>query len=224
MGEKKLLKKEKRNMVSKSVESQNIEFKSAWRDEYLKVICAFANTDGGRLIIGVNDDGKPIGLKNSKKLLEDIPNKARDILGIIPRVFLESKKGRDTLIIAVKPSYAPISYAGRFFIRSGSTNLELKGKELSRFLISKSGKDWEEYVEEKSTIEDINSKTIGKFKELASKRLPFVKDEKDNIKLLEKLNLIKDGKLKRASILLFGKTPKKSFTSAYIKIGKFLVA
>ncbi len=58
------MKKEKENMVLKSVvdstlrvESQDIEFKSNWRDEYLKAICSFANTDGGRLIIGVDNRG-----------------------------------------------------------------------------------------------------------------------------------------------------------------------
>ena len=49
-------------------ESQTTEFKSIWRDEYLKILCAFANTDGGQLIIGVDDNGKVIGIKNSKKL------------------------------------------------------------------------------------------------------------------------------------------------------------
>lgn len=34
--------------LSNGVESQNVEFKSNWRDEYLKVIYAFANADGGR--------------------------------------------------------------------------------------------------------------------------------------------------------------------------------
>ncbi len=33
-------------MALKSVELQNVEFKSSWRDEYLKVIYAFANADG----------------------------------------------------------------------------------------------------------------------------------------------------------------------------------
>ena len=45
---KMLLKREKGNMALKSLESQNVEFKSNWRDEYLKVIYAFANADGGR--------------------------------------------------------------------------------------------------------------------------------------------------------------------------------
>jgi len=203
-------------------ESQTTEFKSSWRDEYFKVICAFANTDGGELIIGIDDKGGTPGVKDAKKLLEDIPNKLRDILGIIPDVTLEKKMGKEIIKILILPSFAPISHKGQFYIRSGSTTQELKGKELTRFLISKSGKGWEEYVEEKISIEDINIKTLDEFRELSKKRLPFAYKEKDNFKLLEKLNLIEDGKLKRAAILLFGRNPKKYFTSAYIKIGKFL--
>ena len=209
-------------MALKSVESQNVEFKSSWRDEYLKVISAFANTDGGKLMIGIDDKGKPIGLKNAKKLLEDVPNKIRDVLGIIPRVFTENKRGKDILSIEVKPSYAPISYHGKFFVRSGSTIQELKGKELTKYLIAKSDRDWDEYAEEKGSIDDIDIEAVERFKEIAIKRLPFVKEEKDNLKLLQKLNLVENGKLKRAAILLFGKNPKRFYTSSFIKIGKFL--
>ena len=56
-------------------ESQNIEYKESWRDEYLKWICGFANAQGGRIYIGVNDQKKVIGLSDAKRLLEDIPNK-----------------------------------------------------------------------------------------------------------------------------------------------------
>ena len=37
-------------------ESQNIEWKESWRDEYLKWICGFANAQGGKIYIGMNDD------------------------------------------------------------------------------------------------------------------------------------------------------------------------
>ena len=73
------MRKERENMALKPGESQNVEFKSNWRDENLKVISAFANTEGGKLMIDVDDKGKPIGLKNAKKLLEDVPNKIRDL-------------------------------------------------------------------------------------------------------------------------------------------------
>lgn len=41
-------------------ESQNIEYKESWRDEYLKWICGFANAHGGRIYIGVNDNKEVI--------------------------------------------------------------------------------------------------------------------------------------------------------------------
>lgn len=62
-------------------ESQNVEWKRSWRDDYLKWICGFANAQGGRLVIGLDDDGKFVGLKGARKLLEDLPNKLRDQLG-----------------------------------------------------------------------------------------------------------------------------------------------
>ncbi len=192
------------------VESHTTEFKSSWRDEYIKSICAFANTDGGRLLIGVDDNGKPVGVEDSKKLLEDLPNKLRDTLGIIPSVRLEKENGKEIIIIEVEHSYVPISYHGRFYVRSGSTIQELKGKDLTRFLISNSGKHWEEYIEENASIEDINNETIEKFKQIAIKRIPLVKDENEPIKVLEKLNLIKNGKLTRAALYYSVKIQKDS--------------
>ncbi len=38
-------------------EDQNIEFKELWKDQYLKWICGFANADGGKLFIGIDDKG-----------------------------------------------------------------------------------------------------------------------------------------------------------------------
>lgn len=43
-------------------ESQNVEWKESWRDEYLKWICGFANAQGGKIYIGTNDDGTVIGV------------------------------------------------------------------------------------------------------------------------------------------------------------------
>ena len=77
-------------------ESQNIEHKESWRDEYLKWICGFANAQGGRVYIGVDDDRNVVGVEDSKRLLEDIPNKVRDVLGIIVDVNL-LKEGEQKL-------------------------------------------------------------------------------------------------------------------------------
>jgi ATP-dependent DNA helicase RecG len=72
-------------------ESQNIEWKETWRDEYLKWICGFANAQGGKIYIGINDKGAVVGLPDAKKLLEDIPNKAKNHLGILVDVNLKTK-------------------------------------------------------------------------------------------------------------------------------------
>lgn len=49
-------------------EDQNIEFKESWNNtELLKWVCGFANAKGGRMYIGVRDDGEVLGLPNSKK-------------------------------------------------------------------------------------------------------------------------------------------------------------
>lgn len=66
------------------MEMQNIEWKRIWKDEYLAWICGFANAQGGTLCIGKNDNGQTVGLENSKKLLEDLPNKIRDAKCILP--------------------------------------------------------------------------------------------------------------------------------------------
>lgn len=62
-----------------STESHNIEFKESWRDEYLKCICGFANAQGGTLFIGIKDNGEVCGVREAKKLMEDIPNKVRHL-------------------------------------------------------------------------------------------------------------------------------------------------
>lgn len=48
-------------------ENQNVEYKEIWRDEFLKWICGFANARGGTIYIGVDDNGKVIGVKKFKR-------------------------------------------------------------------------------------------------------------------------------------------------------------
>ena len=71
-------------------ENQNLEWKSSWRDEHLKWICGFANAQGGRLVIGKNDRGEVLGVKDPLRLMEEIPNKAQSLLGVVVDVNLMS--------------------------------------------------------------------------------------------------------------------------------------
>ena len=95
-------------------ERQNIEWKETWKEDYLKWICGFANTQGGKIYIGKNDDGTVTGIANAKKLLEDIPNKVRDVFGIIVDVNLYSEENKDYLEIVTLPSSYPVNYKGEY--------------------------------------------------------------------------------------------------------------
>ena len=203
-------------------ETNIIEYKTTWKDDFLKVICAFANSEGGTLFIGMDDHGKPVGLKNEKKLLEDLPNKINSKLGIVAEVKPEAKKGNNVISIKVMPSSVPISWQGRYFQRSGSVVLELNGKQLSDFLLKKSGLTWDAIEMEGVGTEGLDTDTIDKFKVLATDRLPLISAERSLSSLLDKLNLRKDGQLKRAAVLLFGKNVPRTFPQAHLKIGRFL--
>ena len=124
-------------------ESQHLEWKETWRDDYLRVICGFTNAEGGTLHIGRNDKGVVVGLPDAAKLLEDIPNKVRDVLGILVTVNLRQESGAEFIEIVVDPYPHPISYRGHYFQRSGSTLQELKGAALDRFLLRRQGRTWD---------------------------------------------------------------------------------
>ena len=203
-------------------ESQTLEYKQSWRNDCLKAVSAFANSDGGVLIVGLDDKGMPSGLKNFKKLLEDIPNTIRNKLGIIPSIKPNKKNKKDIIKITVAPCSVPISYNGKYYIRSGSTVQELRGKDLADFLMKKSGITWDDIVEERAGFNEINNDSIEKFKKYAVDRIPSIIKETDNNTLSQKLNLIDDRDLKRAAILLFGNDPQKFYLQSVVRIGKFL--
>ena len=114
-------------------ESQNIEWKESWRDEYLKWICGFANAQGGKIYIETRDDGTVIGVRNPKKLLEDIPNKIQNKWGIMADVNLLTKGGLDYIEIVVSPWAFPVNCDGEYHYRSGSTKQMLRANDKRRF-------------------------------------------------------------------------------------------
>ena len=118
-------------------ENQDVEFKESWRDEYIKWICGFANAKGGSIYIGVNDSGNVVGIDNAKKLLEDIPNKVKDILGVIVDLRMLVEDDKEYLEIVIEPYPYPVSYKGQYHYRTGSSKQELKGASLDKFLLAR---------------------------------------------------------------------------------------
>jgi len=207
-------------------ETHNIEYKRQWRDEWLQWICGFANAEGGIINIGLDDHGNPVGLDKIKKLMEDIPSKIINKLGIVPDVKQLTKDGIDYIEITVKASNVPILLDGVCYYRSGATNQLLKGDSLHTFVLKKMGLSWDDIPVNDATIEkDIDRNAIDFFINKAKKsgRIPGITLDDNTETILENLNLITpDGKLKNAAILLFGKQPDKYFVSNGFKIGRFV--
>ncbi|MDR1974411.1 MAG: putative DNA binding domain-containing protein [Bacteroidales bacterium] len=204
-------------------ESQNIEYKSSWRDEYLKWICGFANAQGGRIFIGKDDNGEVVGVKDAKRLMEELPNKITTILGIICDVNLHETANGEYIEIVVEPQPNPVNYKGEYHYRSGSTKQELKGAALDKFLLGKQGKHWDSVPVPNVTVADLKPETFDFFRKrgIKSKRLDDDVLTDSNEILLNNLKLTDNGYLKRATLLLFHPDPEKFITNAYIKIGYF---
>ena len=203
-------------------EQQNIEYKTSWHDDYLKWICGFANAAGGILYIGKDDNGNAVGVTDHKKLMEDLPNKIHDLLGVMAEVRLKKKQGLCFIEIAVPPYSVPISFRGRYYYRSGSVKKELVGNSLNEFLLKKSGKTWDDVLEPGAQLADIDKKSVDQFLRSAKKAGRFPGNEKLSLKeLLDKLRLLDKGKLRRAAVILFGKDPGKFYPGLTVRMGRF---
>ncbi len=207
-------------------EHQTIEWKETWHDEFLEWICGYANAYGGTLYIGKNDNGDVVGLsdKDRKKLLESIPNKITDTMGIVADVNLLYENGLQYIEITVDKYPSLISYHGKYFYRSGSTMRTITGKELDKAILKSQGRTWDGMPIPKLKVEDLRSEAIELFKEKAVRRgrLTLEETRVEDAILLDNLHLIdEDGYLIRAAMLAFCKDPEKWVTGAYVKIGYF---
>lgn len=210
-------------MSLKTSENQNVEFKEVWKDDYLKLISGFANAQGGKIYIGCDDNGNVVGIENSKRLLEDIPNKITQNLGLVLDVNLRQDNGKEYIEIDVPPYPIAIAYKGAYHYRSGATKQELKGPALERFLLSKRGATWDNMPYPGFRIEDVDDQALERFKILASEKgriNPLLLNEPKQV-LLEKLHLTNGDYLNNAAMLLFSKDPERWQLGAYVKVGFF---
>jgi len=205
-------------------ETQNLEWKRSWRDEYLEGICGFANAQGGVLEIGRGDRGKVVGVTGVLALVDDIPNKVRSLLGIVVEVNLKSDDaGLEYIEIVVEPHTNPITYRGRVHYRSGSTKQVLEGAALTRFLLEKHGRSWDDVALPGVLLADLDGRILDEYRHrgVESQRLPPQALNESDEAVIERLRLRDGTRLKRAAVLLFHPEPHRFFMEASVKIGAF---
>ena len=201
----------------KKGESETIEFKRELNDSVYKTLSAFANTDGGILLLGVGDDGEVFGFSGD---LDSLARSIRHNLGINPSIKVKEIGGKKVVIIEVPQSSVPVSFRGRYYRRVGAQTVEMGWEDLRRFFLQKSGVTWDS-LPSPATLEDLNENTIRRFVHMAKDRLPHISENEDVESILDKLGLLDDGKITNAALLLFGKEPQKYYIQAKVRIGRF---
>jgi ATP-dependent DNA helicase RecG len=121
-------------MPSNEYESLTTEFKREYTDDLKKNIVAFANTAGGKLYIGINDDGTVLGVDAPDDTMLKVSNMVRDSIKPDVTLFVEyehcTMEGKPVIKISVQKGTAhPYYLTGRAYARKGC----LSGKALPRF-------------------------------------------------------------------------------------------
>ena len=206
-------------------EGQRLEWKTSWRDDHLKSVCAFANADGGTLDIGRDDEGGAVGVgaRERRRLLEELPNKLRDLLGIVAAIEVREEDGLPYVRVVIEPYPVPISYRGVYYQRSGSTDQMLRGPALDRFLLRRTGRCWDGMPDPRVALEDLDPAAITGFRKLAeaAKRLVGGALDEDDARLIDRLRLTDGDYLTKAAILLFHRDPERFVPGAHVKVGYF---
>ncbi len=86
--------------ILKDGESTTIEFKESVTKDICRTVCAFANTKGGVVLVGVKDNGTPIGIK-SKDAKQEVSNFLQTVRPM-PQHSIELLALADTKILAIK--------------------------------------------------------------------------------------------------------------------------
>jgi len=200
-------------------EGETLEYKRQWTDRALEDLAAFANTQGGTLLLGIRDDGEIVGVTVDDREIQKIANLIASHLGITPSIRVVEMESRPVLEIRVDPAPGLVSYGGRYLRRVGTTNRDFAPDELARHVLERSGRTWDALPSE-WTLNGLDPEAFRYFASLARPRLPYL-DPKNPEQTLQNLDLLSGDRLKNAGVLLFGKRPQRLFPQAQVRIGIF---
>ncbi len=200
-------------------EGETLELKERWTDRALEDLAAFANTGGGRLILGVRDDGTVVGVDASDRQLQRIANLVTSRLGITPSVRSAEMQGRSVIEVEVSPARGLVPCKGRYLRRVGSTNRDFAPGDLARHVVRISGQTWDG-LPSPWGIDEVDREAVRRFVALARERLPNA-DAAEPERLLANLGLLRGGLMTNGCALLFGRVPQRLFPGARVRIGVF---
>ena len=199
--------------IIKTGENSRVEFKqdTIHQESLLQEIVAFANTEGGIIIFGIQDNTNGIiGL--TKIQTDDIDKKIANITNDLIRPFLQIITdttlidNKLLLIITIpKGRNKPYNTKGAIYIRQGTTKRLLSDKdEILRFYQSSGNLYADEMIVENTSIKDVDLNKIKNYLAVQKKNVSNI-DER----LLINLGVLKNEMLSLGGLLFFGKNPQQ---------------
>lgn len=208
-------------------ESETIELKSSLseRQEILETISAFSNTKGGIIYVGIDPQGKVIGIDEGYRTFEDLANEIKQ--NTDPKVFptIEGIKidNRNVLLIKVAEyPTKPVWAKDRVFLRVGRSNQRASAEKIRHLIYKSKVFKWDHQIQSKVKFSEIDAARVKLFlQKVEEERNTTFDAPRTAEKILEKLSLSKEGNLTNASLLLFGKDPQKHFVQSEIRCARF---
>jgi ATP-dependent DNA helicase RecG len=200
------------DLVMKEGEGLKIEFKESFESKNLsKEIVAFANSTGGKIFLGIDDNGKIKGVEITNKLKSQIQDLAKNC---DPSINIELKGIGNILIIEVfEGKNKPYFCSSGFYFRNGANSQKMKREEILDFVISEGRVRFDEII---TNVKDYSSDLVKDY----LKRIGM----KENVDMNVLINLgvcDVNGNLNNAGILFFTEKPKKYMINAYITCARY---
>jgi predicted HTH transcriptional regulator len=192
-------------------------------------ICAFANTAGGVMLVGIHDSGLVQGIPSEKiNLVENyISNICRNncrppVLLFIKILLLPDANGMNQPVVKLdipKSVFVHQTSSGRYFQRLGVTKVNLTPQELARlFQQREQSFVFDEQIIRQATMDDLNQKLLKNFAP-ESKQQPWEKIlENKHILSRDEQNALRPS---IAGLLAFGDSPEQFLPSAYIEAAAY---
>jgi ATP-dependent DNA helicase RecG len=220
MNDEQLIKK-----LIKQGEGEQLEFKEAVRKEDIaKALCAFLNANGGIVLIGVQDDGKIIGVSDAEKQEEELKNYL--FTSIIPEAPVTVSKeviGNKNILFAKvwNGSKPPYVFNGTIYFRKGGNTVKATPNNISALIAERQKNElhWERRPALGIEIEDLDELEIRKtLKDLAQFGRGRVFSEKQVEEFLTYYGLYQNGNLTNAAVVLFAKEPTRYFPQCRVRL------
>lgn len=197
--------KKELNMILQEGEGYKIEFKESLSN-LEKELVAFSNSSGGRIFLGITDEGEIKGIRATNKLKSQIQDMARNCR---PEVKISVESSNNILIINVREGGdKPYECSSGFYKRIGPNSQKMTRDEIIDFFKSEGKIRFDELTEPKfSYPKDFDKNKLSKFLELAGLSKSIRTD-----KILLSLGVAEkqEGKLyfNNSGVLFFAKEPQ----------------